>query len=188
MGIYRIRRMSDKDLKQVFKLGMECFAEGEAYPEYYFHFLLMNSDYHYVVVNESNEILGYLVSAYLDDEDVGDTHEFNIGHNADCSPNCEKTNHRRALGIASIAVSEVVRNQGVGCTLIKTFMTDVVNTSDMVTHLALQVRVSNTHAIRMYEKSGFVKSTIVLKDYYSHPKEDAYLMYFVTSQTNSSSS
>ncbi len=183
MGIYRIRRMSEKDLKSVFKLGLECFAEGEAYPEHYFNFLLANSDYHYVVVNESNDsvILGYLVSAYLDDEDVADSHEFNIGHNADCPPNCEKTNHRRALGIASIAVSLTVRNQGVGYSLIKAFMADVSRTSDLVTHLALQVRVSNSHAIHMYEKAGFIKSAIILKDYYSHPREDAYLMYYVTS-------
>jgi len=74
--------------------------------------------------------------------------------------------------IVSLAVLEKYRRRGIGTALMKAALEGLKNYG--VKEVYLEVRVSNTPAIRLYEKLGFVKKRII-PSYYLHG-EDAYLM------------
>ena len=78
---------------------------------------------------------------------------------------------------ANVAVHPDYRKQGVADALITAFAT--YGKEHNFYRLALEVRVSNLAAIRLYEKHGFVKDGIRPR-FYSAPDEDAamYSLYF----------
>ncbi|MBE6122758.1 MAG: ribosomal-protein-alanine N-acetyltransferase [Erysipelotrichaceae bacterium] len=75
--------------------------------------------------------------------------------------------------IATIGVREKSRRKGYGQMMID----EIVKDADAhgCDFLSLEVRVSNTPAIRLYEKNGFIQANI-RKNYYEDNHEDAYLM------------
>jgi len=76
--------------------------------------------------------------------------------------------------ITQVAVREDVRRQGIAGKLLQDFMQNGKDCG--VNAYTLEVRVSNQSAIRLYEACGFIKEC-VRKDFYSAPKEDAYIMW-----------
>lgn len=74
--------------------------------------------------------------------------------------------------IGNVAVSPAYRRQGVGSELIAAF---VRFGAAKLAFLTLEVRASNTPAVRLYEKHGF-RQAGRRKNYYDDPKEDAILM------------
>ncbi len=75
--------------------------------------------------------------------------------------------------ITNVAVRPIYRNQGVGKALVEELFNECEKeNSDFIT---LEVRKSNTTAIKLYEKCGF---SLVgeRKNFYENPKEDALLM------------
>lgn len=76
--------------------------------------------------------------------------------------------------ITQIAVHEDMRGRGIGEKLLQVFMQN--GDARGMDAYTLEVRVSNSSAIRLYEKCGFV-TECVRKDFYSLPKEDAYIMW-----------
>ena len=74
--------------------------------------------------------------------------------------------------IGNVAVAPAYRRQGVGDELIAAF---VRFGAAKLAFLTLEVRASNTPAIRLYEKHGF-REVGRRKNYYDDPKEDAILM------------
>lgn len=73
----------------------------------------------------------------------------------------------------NLAVSENARGMGIGAKLVLALIDRLRQNG--VYRLTLEVRVSNTPAIRLYEKLGF-KSIGRRPNYYYHPKEDALIM------------
>ena len=73
--------------------------------------------------------------------------------------------------ITNISVEKVFRRQCVGDALLKA----IINSCAECSFVTLEVRVSNSAAIKLYEKSGFV-SQGVRKIFYTHPTEDANIM------------
>ena len=73
--------------------------------------------------------------------------------------------------ITNIAVKKDFRRKGVGNALLSA----IINHSEKCRFVTLEVRVSNSAAIKLYEKSGFVSQGI-RKRFYSHPTEDANIM------------
>lgn len=61
------------------------------------------------------------------------------------------------VSITSIGVTEKARNKGVGSALIKQVFKFIKNDQRNVRYMSLHVLESNYSAIRLYEKSGFVK-------------------------------
>ena len=76
--------------------------------------------------------------------------------------------------ITNIAVSPDFRRQGIGEMLLKQIIDDCYK--NMAKYVTLEVRISNTPAINLYEKYGF-KSFGVRKGYYQNNNEDALIMW-----------
>ncbi len=79
----------------------------------------------------------------------------------------------REAYIMKIAVDPAYHQQGLGNLLMGDMVAHAQNA--LLESISLDVRVSNTTAISFYEHKGFVRED-VLTDYYSKPREDAYLM------------
>ena len=74
--------------------------------------------------------------------------------------------------IYSVAVSENYRKKGVGKFLLEEFFSAL---PDEVQAVNLEVRESNSPAIKLYEKTGF-QSVGLRKNFYRDPRENAVLM------------
>ena len=77
--------------------------------------------------------------------------------------------------ITNVAVSPSNRNLGIGDKLIKEALSQMKEKG--IIQVVLEVRVSNTPAIRLYEKNGF-QTCGIRKGFYEFPKEDAYIMLY----------
>ncbi len=75
--------------------------------------------------------------------------------------------------IQNVAVTKEVRNSGVGSALIKK-ITSWAKENGLLT-VSLEVRVSNSAAIHLYEKEGYKKAGL-RKKFYDCPKEDALIL------------
>ncbi len=75
--------------------------------------------------------------------------------------------------IANLAVSKKFRHRGIASWIISQFI-EICKTQN-VEYIHLEVRKSNQHAIKLYEKSGFV-TTGTRPNYYEAENEDALLM------------
>ena len=75
--------------------------------------------------------------------------------------------------ITNIAVSEPERGKGIGRMLVEALMQYVSNLG--AAYATLEVRVSNTRAIHLYESLGFIRMGR-RKRYYEDNGEDAWLM------------
>lgn len=76
--------------------------------------------------------------------------------------------------ITNFAVDPSLRRKGVGSFLLNALMEQ--GRQQGIERFTLEVRVSNEAAIRLYEKYGF-RSVGTRKNFYSFPKEDAYIMW-----------
>ena len=75
--------------------------------------------------------------------------------------------------ITNIAVSEKARRKGIGNAILDKIIG--ICKENKCTFLTLEVRVSNTGAISLYEKAGF-ETLGIRKGFYEQPKEDAVIM------------
>ena len=75
--------------------------------------------------------------------------------------------------LLNIAVSESFRGQGIGQELLAKVLSKASQKGTQ--RMLLEVRKSNTSAINLYHKNGFVELG-ERKNYYSNPKEDAIIM------------
>ena len=74
--------------------------------------------------------------------------------------------------VENIVVDSAVRRQGIGAALIRELAVRAKEKGAMRFHL--EVRASNTPAIALYKKLGFVETTR-RRGYYQNPEEDAIL-------------
>lgn len=101
---------------------------------------------HYIVAVRDDEVLGY----------AGFWQVFDEAH------------------ITNIAVKASCRNQGIGAMMLEEM--DRWSRELGILYQTLEVRVSNTPAIHLYEKAGFVSAGI-RPGYYEKPKEDANIFW-----------
>ncbi|MBR5896737.1 MAG: ribosomal protein S18-alanine N-acetyltransferase [Lachnospiraceae bacterium] len=76
--------------------------------------------------------------------------------------------------INNVVIDIDYRGQGLGMVLMKELLT--VGRKNGVPEFTLEVRVSNTPAIKLYESLGF-KSEGIRKNFYERPAEDAMVMW-----------
>ena len=78
-----------------------------------------------------------------------------------------------ALEIIRVAVHPDYRGRGIGDTLVKRALEESIKKG--MENIFLEVRESNTKALKLYENNGFEKCG-VRKNYYSNPKENGVIM------------
>lgn len=98
-----------------------------------------------LVAVEKDDLLGYVTYSFTPDECV----------------------------VANVAVSPHHRRLGIGKALLQTLETEARANGKRVMYL--EVRVSNTPAVTLYEKAGFTVAGR-RKNFYSQPREDAFVM------------
>lgn len=76
--------------------------------------------------------------------------------------------------IMNVAVDKAYRGQGIATRLVNAMIDS--GTPLGILYWTLEVRVSNAAAIRVYENAGFTSAGIRPR-YYSHPEEDANIMW-----------
>ena len=81
--------------------------------------------------------------------------------------------------IVEVAVHPDCRRRGIARSLI----TSAINSADGLHSVFLEVRESNTPAIKLYESLGFERIA-VRKGYYDRPKEDAVIYRMILSDNN----
>ncbi len=146
MTKYAVRPLTASQLKEVLRLNIRCFKNGDNYTKHTFAFLLNEpKTLSYRTVTPANEIVGFI---FVMINDNGAAHLTTIG----IAPE-----HRRR-GLARMLLDHMeaaLRKREVGT-------------------VVLEVRVGNTAAQRLYRENGFTVVQRIAK-YYSNG-EDCFLM------------
>lgn len=87
---------------------------------------------------------------------------------------CGMTDICHEGNIDNVVVAEEFRGRGLATMMLEKLIN--IGEENGVTAFTLEVRVSNTAAIHVYEKLGFVSEGI-RPGFYEHPIEDAYIMW-----------
>jgi ribosomal-protein-alanine N-acetyltransferase len=82
-------------------------------------------------------------------------------------------NNEYTVELTNIGLRQIVRGKGLGTLLLKSFLNRCREAG--AAYVILEVRVSNTTAIRFYERFGFAH-TGRRRAFYSDPVEDAFTM------------
>jgi ribosomal-protein-alanine N-acetyltransferase len=153
VGPYIIRRCETADLSTVMDINMLTLPEH--YSDYFFESILSELPESFIVAELYSKVVGYIMCKI----------EFGFS-------NFRKLGFVKKGHVVSVAVLNEHRKQGLGNALMIEGINGVIarNTDEIY----LEVRISNTAAVRMYERLGFqIKSR--LRTYY-RDGEDAYLM------------
>lgn len=153
MGVYAIRRCEEQDIPSVIEINLAALPEH--YSDYFFESILKELPEAFIVAELDNKIVGYIMCKI----------EFGFS-------NFRKLGFVKKGHVVSVAVLEEHRGKGLG----RALMLEGINGSmhKKSDEIYLEVRVSNTGAIKMYELLSF-ETKSRLRSYY-RDGEDAYLM------------
>jgi ribosomal-protein-alanine N-acetyltransferase len=153
MCSFTIREFAPKDLNDVVRINRENLPEN--YPQFFFKLHYENFPKAFLVAEHEGRIIGYIMCRV----ETGKLYTM---------PGVGRQGH-----IISIAVVPEMRRKGVGQSLMVNAMKALYEFYE-VNEYYLEVRISNTPAINLYNKLGF-KPVKTIKGYYLDG-EDAYLM------------
>ena len=142
----KIKPMAKEDLDGVISIEAMAYGEHHWSKDSFMSELSNDLARYFSVFNEDNQLIAY----------------------AGCWQILEEAH------ITTIAVSPEYKRKHIGEALLKTLIDECYR--NMVKYITLEVRVSNTPAIGLYEKYGF-KSLGVRKGYYQDNNEDALIMW-----------
>ncbi len=153
LGDCNIRRAEPSDLISVMEINLKTLPEH--YSDYFYESLLVDLPEAFIVAEIGGKHVGYVMCKT----------EFGFS-------NFKKLGFVKKGHVVSIAVVEEHRKKGIGNVLVE----ESVNGAKLrkCDEFYLEVRCSNTDAVRLYEKLGFVIRQ-QLNAYY-RDGEDAYLM------------
>ncbi len=142
----KISPMKKEDLDGILKIEEASYGEHHWSKDSFYSELSNKLAKYFCAFDESNNLLGYAGSWLVIDE----------------------------AHITNIAVAPQYRGKKVGESLLTAIFDACYK--NMVKYLTLEVRVSNTPAIKLYEKYAF-KSLGTRKGYYQNNNEDALIMW-----------
>ena len=161
LGDCNIRRAGPSDLISVMEINLKTLPEH--YSDYFYESLLAELPEAFIVAEIGGKYVGYIMCKT----------EFGFS-------NFKKLGFVKKGHVVSIAVVEEHRRKGIGNALVEESVNGVkLRKCD---EFYLEVRCSNTDAVRLYEKMGF-EIRQQLNAYY-RDGEDAYLMAIELVQTN----
>jgi ribosomal-protein-alanine N-acetyltransferase len=161
LGDCNIRRAEPSDLISVMEINLKTLPEH--YSDYFYESLLAELPEAFIIAEIGGKHVGYIMCKT----------EFGFS-------NFKKLGFVKKGHVVSIAVVEEHRRKGIGKALVEESVNGVkLRNCD---EFYLEVRCSNTDAVRLYEKMGFVIRQ-QLNAYY-RDGEDAYLMAIELVQTN----
>jgi len=144
VGDYHIRRCEKEDIPAVIDINSKTLPEH--YSDYFYFEILSEFPETFLVAELGGELVGYIMCRI----------EYGFSH-------------LRRLGLArkghlvSVAVMEEHRGKGIGSRLLLTTLEEMRKKS--ATECYLEVRVSNTEAIGLYQKLGY-RATGRIEAYY----------------------
>ncbi len=141
-----IEKMTKDDVETVVKIEEEAYGKHHWAKSSFYDEMSNNLAKYYVAKLPGGEIVGYAGTWHIIDE----------GH------------------ITTIAVKNGYLRNHIGESIIKAIIDDCYKNN--IKYLTLEVRVSNTAAIKLYEKYGF-QSLGTRKGYYQDNGEDALIMW-----------
>lgn len=153
VGDYVIRRCDESDLAVVIDINMAALPEH--YSDYFFESILRELPEAFIVAELDGRVVGYIMCKI----------EFGFS-------NFRKLGFVKKGHVVSVAVLEEHRGKGLGKALMLEGINGVMHKKG--DEIYLEVRVSNTGAIKMYERLAF-ETKSRLRSYY-RDSEDAYLM------------
>lgn len=142
----KIQPMKQTDIDDVIAIEAASYGDHHWSRESFFNELSNELAKYYSVFDVSGKLIGY----------AGTWHILEEAH------------------ITNIAVSPVYRRKKIGEAILTSIIKDCLE--EGVKYITLEVRVSNTPAINLYEKYGF-KSLGTRKGYYQNNNEDALIMW-----------
>lgn len=148
-----IRRATHEDLIPVIEINLKTLPEH--YSDYFYEELLKDCPEAFLVAVLANKTIGYVLCKI--------EHGFS---------NFKRLGFVKKAHLVSIAILPEIRRVGLGTVLVEEALRGIRLRS--CHEFYLEVRCSNTDAVRMYEKLGF-KITSRQKTYY-RDGEDAYIM------------
>lgn len=142
----KISEMTKDDIESVVKIEEEAYGKHHWAKSSFYDEMANNLAKYYTAKTPSGELVGYAGTWHIIDE----------GH------------------ITTIAVKKEFLRNHIGEAIIQRIIDDCYKNG--VKYLTLEVRVSNTAAIKLYEKYGF-QSLGTRKGYYQDNNEDALIMW-----------
>lgn len=142
----KICPMKKEDIDGIIAIEASTYGEHHWSRDSFYSELSNNLAHYFCAFDENGTLLGYAGSWLIVDE----------------------------AHITNIAVSPDFRRKNVGEALLKTIIDSCYK--EKVKYLTLEVRISNTPAISLYEKYSF-KSLGTRKGYYQNNNEDALIMW-----------
>lgn len=150
---FKLRQFKPSDLESVTRINRVCLPEN--YTNFFFLDLYKRFPETFLVAEENGEVVGYVMCRI---ETV--------------LPSFKMISIRKKGHVISIAVLPKYRRQGVGYALMQEAMRSMLLYN--ARECFLEVRASNTPAVKLYKKLGF-EITRALAGYYADG-EDAYMM------------
>ena len=134
VGDYQIRRCERDDVAEVISINSETLPEH--YSDYFYYEILSEFPETFLVAELDGGLVGYLMCRI----------EYGFSH-------LRRLGLARKGHVVSVAVKPLHRGKGVGTLLMRTSQEAMAKKS--ATECYLEVRVSNTEAIALYQRLGY---------------------------------